>query len=192
MARIYQQTDTAATNGVIGGCTGVSPSAASPNGKSSEAEEGGTAGTTAVDVGIRGFAFAATEVGITIQASINLPEVEIPAGEWTIDLNVTAENSMIDLNEVWVDVVDSAGDCLMTLGKWVDGVNLDTATVYSFNVDCDAYTPADGNERWSIVFVMANRQTVSTQSVEVTFSELVTTPETPAEDFASTVRRHGH
>lgn len=170
MSLIYTQTDTVAPLGVIQACAPVAPAG---DADAVEAVDGGTAGTTALAVGIPAnstvTAFA-TELRIADSDSLD-------SGTLTHRLNVSTAQGDLTLEEIYVCRVASGGTSQETLGSVTGlGTDISVGGVFSTNVTLSAASAHNAGDRVYIVVVVANAHLHSSRTLEVLPNQNIDTP----------------
>jgi hypothetical protein len=166
----YQQTDTAALDGAEAACSGATLNS---NTFTSQAQQGGTAGSTAHSVTT---ASPVTRAFAMFESPSGDPGLTSwPAGNWVVRLNVTAAAPLgTTLDSVYVCRVNSAGVSQATVGSNTNpGVALNSTGVKTVTVSGSAQT-AGATDRWYIV--LSYKTTASSGSFSIKFDQLIDTP----------------
>jgi hypothetical protein len=169
MAQIFlQQEDTNGSCSNAQYCSGTA--AGRPNSKL--AQSGGSAGST--------------EVSDTMTANLTtrflMYDCAIPSGAswdggtWTVRVDVTDGNMVIDLEEIWICRINSSCVNQEEIGSdtTINQV-LTTSQVYSFDITGSAVTPS-ADDRVAIILVCTNNDDMMSQVLGITPSQIIDTP----------------
>ncbi len=185
------QTNTAASKGSVVVSSSYAVSAEGTQGaKNMECDVGGSAGGS-VTVGVRGFAFATAEAAIFMQTDPgDFDFAVVPAGEYFVRLNVTAEMFTPEVIEVSISILDESNNLVTQIGLAEPGEAIDDTGVRTFSVSCgQAVMFADYT--FFVEIALASTQSVSSAFVTFTKDQDFTVPTedagTPSAKRISTV-----
>lgn len=169
----FRQTDTNSSFAVAKYCASQTPVNTQTSNKSMV--EGGTAGVTAVSItqdvvvnGINTIAFStpANSPGLTSWAS----------GDWTVRWEITTANMSVEMPEVAICRLSSAGANLASVGVLVPtAVSFGTVGVKTLTVTGSAQT-ASSTDRINVGLNVRNTNSMATQVWGFTPSQLISSP----------------
>lgn len=170
MSLIFRQTDNVAPLGMIQACA---PAAPAGGADAREAVVGGTAGVTAVAVGVPN---ASTVTAYADELRISDTD-SLDAGTLTHRLNVSTAQGNLTLEEIYVCRVDSGGTSQETLGS-VTGLATDISAggVFPTNITLSAASAHNAGDRAYIVIVVANSHDHTSRTLEVLPDQNIDTP----------------
>jgi len=143
-----QETDTAAVDGAIAACSGLSATSTTDN---RTATRGGTAGTTARTITLANNTNNKRGVHFEM-AALELDSYQTPSGNWVVRLNVTTASSNVLWESVYICRVNSSGVSQHTIGSATgQGVSLATTGVKSITVSGGADTASPGDRIYLVL-----------------------------------------
>lgn len=164
----YQQTDSAGDCSAATYCSGAT--ALTP---SRQASVGGTPGTAENSYSLGAGAIRGIgQVSITPASGVTWA-----AGDWTVRFNVTTSNMNVSLRNIYICRISSACVNLgVIIGSLTGLADAMSATgVKTYTISGAAQTPNAG-DRIMVILVMENTNTMTTQVIGITPSEIITSP----------------